>query len=201
MAEKRSKAVDALLSMLLQEEMVEVRKGERQLYIGIPKEISFQENRIPLIPESVALLVNRGHEIIIETGAGKASNIEDSDFSEAGAKIVFTPDEVYKADLILKVAPPSIEEIELIKPNQHLISILQLGIQKDEYVRKLAGKKITAIGYEYLRDEDGLFPIIQAMSEIVGSTSILIADNFTHSLDDWKQSVFITQVFITDSSN
>src|SRR5690242_5092823 len=130
MAERRSKAVDTLLSMLPQEEMVEVKRGEKQLNIGIPKEITFQENRIPLIPESVALLVNRGHDIIIEAGAGKASNIEDSDFSEAGAQIVYTPEDVYKANLILKVAPPSMEEIALMQPNQHLISILQVGIQK-----------------------------------------------------------------------
>src|ERR1043165_8590118 len=99
MAKQRSEAVSSLLSMLPQEAMVEVRKEEKQLFIGIPKEISFQENRIPLIPESVALLVNNGHEIIIEAGAGKASNIEDSDFSEAGARIVYSAAEVFKADI------------------------------------------------------------------------------------------------------
>jgi len=178
MAEKRSKAVDSLLSMLPQEETMEVKKGESQLFIGIPKEITFQENRIPLIPEAVSLLTSRGHEIWMETGAGKASNIEDSDFSEAGAKIVFSPDEVYKADLILKVAPPLTEEIDFMKHNQHLISILQIGIQKEEYLKKLSSKKITAIGYEYIRDDNGIYPIIQAMSEIVGSTCILIAAEY-----------------------
>src|SRR5438552_3922245 len=101
----RSKAVDTLLSMLPKEEMVEVKRGEQHLFIGIPKEITFQENRIPLIPDAVSLLTSRGHEIWIEEGAGKASNLEDSDFSEAGAKIVYSPAEVYKADLIIKVAP------------------------------------------------------------------------------------------------
>ena len=102
------------------ESMLEVRKKEKHLYIGVPKEISFQENRIPLIPDAVGLLVANGHEIVIEAGAGKTSNIEDSDYSEAGGRIVYTPEEVYKADIILKVAPPSKEEVELMQnfPNQ-----------------------------------------------------------------------------------
>src|SRR3954467_15822672 len=89
------------------EAMLEVKKKHKQLFIGIPKETSFQENRVPLIPESVSLLTIRGHEIYIEAGAGAAAKIEDSDFSEAGARIVYTPQEVYQADIILKVAPLS----------------------------------------------------------------------------------------------
>jgi len=161
-----------------QEAMMEVKKQKKQLYLGIPKETSFQENRIPLIPDSVALLVNNGHEIVIETGAGKTSNIQDSDFSEAGARIAYSPEEVYKADIILKVAPPSTEELELIQPRQTLMSILQMSMQNADYVKKLCSKRITAIGYEFIQDDSGVFPIIQAMSEIVGSTSILIAAEY-----------------------
>ena len=97
----------ASAAMQPQEAMLEIKKKGKQLFIGIPKETSFQENRIPLIPESISLLINNGHEIFIEAGAGAASNIQDSDFSEAGARIVYTAEEVYKADIILKVAPPS----------------------------------------------------------------------------------------------
>ncbi len=165
-------------SFITKEQMVEVKKKEKKLYIGIPREISFQENRIPLIPEAVGMLVANGHEIVIETNAGKTSNIQDSDFSEAGAQIAYSPEEVYKADIVLKVAPPSIDEVELMQPRQQLISILQMSMQDEAYIRKLSGKKITAIGYEYLHDESGAYPIIQAMSEIVGSTSILIAAEY-----------------------
>jgi alanine dehydrogenase len=161
-----------------QEALLEVKKQEKQLHIGIPKETSFQENRIPLIPESVALIVNSGHEVMIEAGAGKAANIQDSDYSEAGAKIVYSAAEVFKSEIVLKVAPPSWDELSLIQPRQTLISILQMSMQNEDYIRQLAAKKITAIGYEYIRDESGIYPIIQAMSEIVGSTAILIAAEY-----------------------
>jgi alanine dehydrogenase len=180
MAEKKPGGFSSLINPAYEpkEQMVEVRKRETKLYIGIPMEISFQENRIPLIPEAVALLVANGHEIVIESNAGKSSNIQDSDFSEAGARIVYSAAEVYKADVVLKVAPPSPDEVQLMQPRQQLISILQMSIQNEEYIRTLSAKKITAIGYEYLHDESGVYPIIQAMSEIVGSSSILIAAEY-----------------------
>ncbi len=166
-------------SMLLpQEQMLEVKKQRRQLFIGIPKEISFQENRIPLVPDAVMQLVNNGHEILIEAGAGVASNFQDADYSEAGAQICYSPEEVYKADIILKVAPPSDAEVELIQTRQTLISILQMSTQNEPFIRKLSSKKVTAIGYEFIHDETGAYPIIQAMSEIVGSASILIAGEY-----------------------
>ena len=160
------------------ESLLEVRKQEQHLFIGIPKETSFQENRIPLVPEAVALLVSRGHEIVIEAGAGHSCNFQDTDFSEAGAQIAYTPEDVYKANLILKVAPPSASETELLKTQQTLISILQMSTQGDRFIRNLSSRKLTAIAYEYLQDETGRFPIIQAMSEIVGGTSILIAAEY-----------------------
>src|SRR5262245_1186086 len=104
-------SIAASAAIMPLEESLEIKKQHKKLFIGIPKESSFQENRVPLIPETVALLTNHGHEIHIEAGAGAAAKIEDSDFSEAGARIVYSPEEVYKADIILKVAPPSTEEL------------------------------------------------------------------------------------------
>jgi alanine dehydrogenase len=181
MNEKIPKGLSALAaSAVLQplEAMLEVRKQRKQLHIGIPKEISFQENRLPLIPQSVSLLVNNGHEVIVEAGAGAESNFQDSDFSEAGAQVVYSAEEVYKSDIIIKIAPPSLEELELMKNRQYLISILQMNMQNTDYIRKLSSRKITAIGYEYMHDHAGVYPIIQAMSEIVGSTGILIAAEY-----------------------
>ncbi|MFM2135349.1 MAG: hypothetical protein RL021_749 [Bacteroidota bacterium] len=163
---------------LPQEQLVAVKKQQQHLVIGIPKETSYQENRIPLVPEAVAQLVNNGHELLIETGAGIASKFQDSDYSEAGARICYSAEEVYKAGIVLKVAPPSMEELELIQPRQTLISILQMSTQNEQYIRRLSSKKITAIGYEYIYDDSGAYPIIQAMSEIVGSASIQIAGEY-----------------------
>lgn len=161
--------------LMPKESMLEVKKEEKKLFIGIPKEISFQENRIALVPDSVALLINNGHQIIVESGAGNNASFTDTDYSEAGAQIVYTPDEVYKADLILKVAPPSQQELEYIQDKQTLISILQVTMQSKEYVMKLSSKKITALAYEYIKDETLVFPVIQTMSEIAGMASILVA--------------------------
>ena len=124
-----------------QEEMLEVARKKGKLYIGIPKEIAFQENRVPLVPDAVALFVNNGHKVVIQTGAGKAANFDDSDYSEAGAEIVISPQDVFKADIIIKIAPPTLEEIELMQPKQTLFSALQLSVQPHDFLKKLTLKK------------------------------------------------------------
>src|SRR6476661_1573243 len=114
-----------------QEAMLEVKNKKNKLYIGIPKETSFQENRIALTPLSVALLVNNGHEVILESNAGKAVNFSDKDYSEQGARIVYDAKSFYQeTDIIIKIAPPTLEEIEMMKPDQTLISTLQLSTLK-----------------------------------------------------------------------
>jgi alanine dehydrogenase len=165
-------------ALMPKESMLEVKKDKHSLQIGIPREVSYEENRVPLVPDAVALLVNNGHEVIIESGAGKAASFHDSEYNEAGAQIVYSPEETFKADIILKVAAPSEEELELLKPRQTLISILQISMQPDTYMKKLGSKKITALAYEYLQDKTGGYPIVQAMSEIVGGSCILIAAEY-----------------------
>ena len=172
--------------LLPQESVLEVSKMRQDLFIGIPKEITFQEHRIPLVPSAVGLLVSNGHRVLIETGAGKSANFTDSDYAESGAQIAFTAEDVYKADLILKVAPPSSAELEYFKDKQTLMSILQIGMQAEGYVQKLSNKKITALAYEYLKDETSVYPVIQAMSEIVGSAAILIASELMSSASGGK---------------
>ncbi len=165
--------------LMPQESVQEISKLKKELYIGIPKEISFQENRVPLIPESVALLVSNGHDILIETGAGNNANFTDSDYSEAGAQIAYTANDIYtKCDLVLKIAPPSMEELDMFKDKQALLSILQIGMQPEGYINKMSSKKITALAFEFIRDETDIYPVIQAMSEIVGCASILIASEY-----------------------
>ncbi|MDH5597744.1 MAG: alanine dehydrogenase, partial [Cyclobacteriaceae bacterium] len=104
-------------SLYPQEALAPVKKRKKSFVIGLPKEISLQEKRITLTPDSVALLVNNGHELIIESNAGLASKFTNKQYSDAGATIVYTADEVYKAEIILKIEPPTDEEIEYLRPN------------------------------------------------------------------------------------
>ncbi len=170
-----------------QESMLEVKSRKNKLYIGIPKEVSFQENRIALTPLSVALLVNNGHDIIMESNAGQAANFSDKDYSEQGAQIVYDSKQVYDAaDIIIKIAPPTLKEVELMKPGQILISTLQLSILKADCLQAMINKKITALSFEHLQDEGGSLTVIRAMSEIVGATSILIAAEYLSNVFDGK---------------
>jgi alanine dehydrogenase len=167
-----------LRSLLPQEEMLEVGLKKNSLFIGIPREISFQETRVALVPDAVAVLVNNGHRIVIETNAGKGSNFSDHEYSEAGAQIVRSTEEVYKADIVLKIAPPSAKEIDMMKPKQILLSTLQLSLQSDCLVKALMNKNITAIASEWMQDKEGIYTVIRAMGEIGGNASILIAAEY-----------------------
>src|SRR6202166_99056 len=168
------------------ESMLEVKNKKNKLYIGIPKEISFQENRIPLTPLSVALLINNGHEVMLESNAGQAANFSDKDYSEQGAHIVYDTKKLYEADIIIKIAPPTLGEIEMMKPGQILISALQLSTLKAESLHALMNKRITALCFEHMRDEGGSLSVVRAMSEIVGATSILIAAEYLSNIFDGK---------------
>ena len=161
-----------------QEEMLHVGKNMQRLTIGIPKETSFQERRVALAPESVGLLVSRGHDVIIESGAGNESNFLDHDYSECGATIVYDRKQVLQANVIMKVAPPSLEEIELMPGKQTLISALNLPVQSKECFVQLSAKKITAIAWDYIQDKKGIYPIVRAMAEIAGNTSIMLAAEY-----------------------
>ena len=173
-----------------QEEMLEVAPKRSKLQIGIPKETSIQERRVPLVPDGVAVLVNNGHEVIVETGAGDGSSFTDKDYSESGATVVFSTEEVYKASMILKVEPPTLQEIDLMQQGQLLISALQLPIQPKNFLKKLMAKKITAIAFDYIKDPQGMLPIVSIMSEIAGNTSILIAAEYLSNLHKGQGQMF-----------
>ena len=158
-----------------QTEMLQLQQKPNKLYIGIPKEVTIQENRVALVPSSVATLIGHGHRVVVETEAGLKSNFSDHDYSETGAEIAYSRQEVYKADVIIKVAPPTLAEIELMHPNQLLISPLQLPIISAEYVNKLRQKRVIALAMEYIMDESGTFPVVRIMSEMAGISSMLTA--------------------------
>lgn len=172
-----------------QEEMLEVARKKGKLFIGIPKEIAFQETRVALVPDAIALLINNGHRVVVEAGAGKAANFDDSDYSEAGAEIVYTPNDVFKADIILKIAPPTIEEIELMQHKQTLFSALQLSVQPENFLKKLIAKKLNCIAFDLITDDVGILPVIRAMGEIAGGASILIAAELLSNVNNGVGSI------------
>lgn len=169
-----------------QEMLAKVSTLGKSLFIGLPKEISAQENRIALTPDSVALLVKNGHDVLLESGAGLNSNFNDRAYSEAGAQIVFSATEVYQADLILKIEPLQEAEFQLVKEGSTVISALHLPNRNEQYFRKMNELKITGIGFEIIQDKDGGLPVTRAMSEIAGSTVMLIAAEYLSSVTEGK---------------
>ena len=172
--------------LMPKEEMLEVKPNFKQLQIGVPKESSFQENRVSLTPESVALLVANGHSVVIEKGAGSASNFTDKEYSDKGAVIAYSKAEVFKVSLILKIEPPTQAELDLMKTGQVLISAVQLSTQSKDYFLKLIDKNVFAFGFEFIKDKHGKLPIVRSMSEIAGNTSLLIAGEYLSNVNDGK---------------
>ena len=170
--------------LLPKPEMLEIKKQKGKLFIGIPKETHLQEKRICLTPDAVAALTNHGHRIIIESGAGEGSNYSDNQYSEAGAEISYNAKDVFGCNLILKVEPPSLKEIKHINPQSVLFSALQLKTQNKKYFEALAKKRITAIAFDFISDEHGVFPIVKSLSEIAGISSILIAAELMSNCGD-----------------
>ncbi len=173
-------------SLMPQEEMLEVGKSKKQLTIGIPKEIQKFESRVALTPEAVDQLVNSGHEVLIESGAGNAANYSDTDYSELGGFILDNRAAIYQADTILKIAPISMEEIELLSERQVVISSLHLNSQTKQFVRQLMQKRVTAIAFENIKDEHNCYPVVRSMSTIAGNTSILIAAEYLSNFHGGK---------------
>lgn len=174
---KAIKALAKEASLLPQEELLQVLASQEDLTIGIPKEISLQEKRVALVPEAVALLVAHGHEVLVEAGAGENSNFTDIDYSESGARIIHDRKQIFEAGIILKVEPPSLDEVALMERGATLISALQLSVQNEDLLAKLSQKKITAIAWDLIRNNNGLYPLVRAMGEIAGNVSVLIAGN------------------------
>jgi alanine dehydrogenase len=168
------------------EETLDVKPKGSQLYIGIPKETAFQENRIALTPDAVGVLISNGHNVVIEHNAGDASHFRDKDYSEAGAKIVYDKAEVYKAPILVKSAPVVEEDLPHLQLNQQIISPLHMSVLKADILQKMMEKRITAISFENLKDDSGTYPIVRSMSEIAGSAVMLIAGQYLGSANHGK---------------
>jgi alanine dehydrogenase len=168
------------------EEKLDVKPKGESLAIGIPKEISFNENRIALTPEGAGVLIANGHEVIMESNAGKGSNYSDKDYSETGVRIVYDKKEIFNCHIIVKSAPVSEEDCELLKPDTTIISPIHMAIMKKAILEKMMEKKVTAVSFENLKDDSGHNPIVRSMSEIAGSAIMLIAGQYLSNANNGK---------------
>ncbi len=173
-------------ALFTQESPALIKKSDHSILIGIPKERVLQEKRVVLTPEAVALLVNNGQRVRVESNAGVLSKFSDQQYAEAGAEVVYTSKEAFDAEVVLKVEPPTEEEINDMRQGACLISALQLGKQNADFIQALNQKRITAVAFENLEDKVGGMPVVRAMSEIAGSTVMLIAAEYLSSIKDGK---------------
>ena len=170
--------------LLPQEEKLEIFKRKGELYIGIPKETAYQEKRVCLTPDAVSALISNGHKVLMESGAGDGASFTDRDYSEAGAEITKDVAKVFGCPIVLKVEPPSLEQIKLLNPQAILISAIQIKTQTKKYFEALASKRVTALAFEFIRDEDGSYPAVRSLSEIAGTASVLIASELLSNSKD-----------------
>ncbi|MGN6493523.1 MAG: alanine dehydrogenase [Agriterribacter sp.] len=178
--------VGASFSYETLEETLDVKPREAQLLIGIPSENTFQENRIALTPDAISVLVNNGHRVVVEHGAGEGAHFSDKDYSDAGAKIAHQKKEVFQCDLIMKSAPVNEEELPFLKHDQTIISPIHLPVMKTGILQCMMEKRITALSFENFKDDSGHNPIVRSMSEIAGSAVMLLAGNYLSNANNGK---------------
>jgi alanine dehydrogenase len=175
--------------LMPQEEMLEVKKDRTCLTIGIPKDENPEEDRIPLVPETVNLLIQNNHRVLIEKDAGLAAHYSNEKYQLAGAELVFSKEEVYEADIILKAGPPTEEEVQLLKPKKTVFSSLHWTGKGEQYFRSLLNKRVTALAFETIMDRFDTYPIVRSMSEIAGTTSIILGAEYLSSQEYGRGSI------------
>ncbi len=168
------------------EETLDIKPRAEGMSIGIPREIAFQENRVALTPDAVSVLINNGHQVVVEHNAGEASHFRDRDYSEAGAKIVYDRAEVFKAPVLVKSAPIIEEDLPLLQMGQLILSPIHISVLKADVLSRMMEKKITALSFENLKDDSDSYPIVRSMSEIAGSAVMLIAAQYLSSANHGK---------------
>ncbi len=163
------------------ESPVALKRKEQRICIGLPKELSVDENRIVLTPDAVAVLVRNGIEVRVESGAGAGAQFSDKSYAEAGAEIVPSHRDIFDCAIILKIEPLQPSEFEYLKAGSTLISTINLPKLSAEYFKKLNEKQVTAVAFELIEDKAGEFPVIRTISEIAGSSAILIGSEYLSS--------------------
>lgn len=146
-----------------------------RLSIGIPKENASVEARLALTPEGVAIVTEEGHSVYFQRGAGEPISYSDLQYSEAGAFLVDDAAEVFAADIVLKITPPTLSELKLMNDRSSILSMLQLSNLSADCIRLMMKKKMNAIAYELIKDEQKTFPVVNSIAEIEGNTAIAVA--------------------------
>lgn len=158
----------------VRELLMKVERKNVSLTIGIPKENQTTEKKLAITPETTVLLVEMGYRVLVESGAGQTINYSDRYYSDSGAEIVDKA-EVFRADVILKISSPTLEEVILMKPRSNIFSFLQFQLLSSATLILMAEKRINALAYELLYDDSETSPFVTAISEIEGACSISIA--------------------------
>lgn len=172
--------------MLPQEEVLERQKKGMQLKVGILKETSVHETRVPLTPESAGQLVEMGHEVFVEAQAGAGSRFTTRDYTEFGAQVLDQREKIFESDIILKVSPLDDQEISLLRSGQTIISSLNLATRDEQFFRSLMKKRVTAMAFELLQDDNREFPLLRSMCEIAGTVSMGIGSRYLTNFDQGK---------------
>ncbi len=158
--------------MMPKEETLDREKKGKRFVIGLPGETDPMETRISITPQAVHLLVESGHRVLIERGAGNGPKFSDHDYSEAGGELVDHKGAIFEANIILKVSPLTKSEIELLGPGKTLITGLQLATRDESYFQDLIRHKVTAVAFELIRDEAQEVPVLRSMCEIAGTVAV-----------------------------
>jgi alanine dehydrogenase len=150
--------------------------------IGIPKERRPYEFRVGLSPAGVEILIQHGHTVYVEHEAGVGAGFGDKEYQDAGATIAYSPHEVFgRADLLLKIARPMQDEIEMLTPGTILMGLLHLASTRQERIDALLKNKITSIAYEEIREPDGDMPVLRSLSQIGGMMTAQVAARLMQS--------------------
>lgn len=148
------------------------------MIIGVPKEIKDHETRVGLVPSGVTALLENGHEVIVESGAGLGSSITDEEYLEAGAIVAAHASEVWqRAELIVKVKEPQSSECAYFRPGLGLFTYLHLA-PLPELTASLVDNRVNAVAYETIREKDGSLPLLTPMSEVAGRMGVQIGAQY-----------------------
>jgi alanine dehydrogenase len=157
-----------------QELLKEISNAKFPMTIGVPKENRPDEKRLVFTPEAVDMIVEAGHQVLFEAGAGAGINYSDADYSESGANVT-NKEEVFNCDLIFKIAPPTLEEIFMMKKKATIYSMLHFFDMSVELIHAMTERAANAIGYELITSDGQNFPVQDSVSEIEGLAAISVA--------------------------
>jgi alanine dehydrogenase len=152
---------------------------EDGMNIGVLNESSKIENRAGLSPSGVSLLVERGHTVYVQAGAGLKSGYTNEEYSSLGANIVFTKDEAFgRSDIVLNISPLDEEESKLVKKNHILFGFHHLAVSRKNILDDLLKKNVTMLGYEIVQNNGDELPFIECLSEIAGQMCLVISGHY-----------------------